>query len=95
MINDLFETNKKFVYYLVDKKVKFQQYDKKDFYQEGLIALWKASLSYDSARGNSFIKYAQICIEREIIRKLKNQARLYKEELNFSDLDNSENLIMH
>lgn len=45
--------------------------EKNDLYQEGLIGLYKAALTYDEKSGTSFSTYAGICIKHSIISALR------------------------
>ena len=46
-------------------------HEKEDLYQEGLIGLYKAALSYDPLRGASFSTYAYHCIKHSIFTFLR------------------------
>ena len=45
--------------------------DKEDLIQEGMIGLFKAINSFDSAKNNNFVAYAITLIEREIITAIR------------------------
>ena len=53
--NDVLRDHEKMIYYLIHKLGIRNGED--EFYQEGVIALWKASETYDEARGK-FSTYA-------------------------------------
>lgn len=46
--------------------------DNDDLLQEGLIALYKATLSFDAEKNDDFVKYAKICIHRAMINAFEN-----------------------
>ena len=95
----LIEHNIKFVLYRVSKRFKTYNYCKQDLVQIGNIGLIKAVTTFNPARGISFITYATICIDNEIlmfIRSLKKHQNIdsidrtinYKDSniLNVSDI---------
>lgn len=45
--------------------------EKNDLYQEGLIGLYRAALTYDDKSDNSFSTYANVCIKHSIISALR------------------------
>lgn len=45
--------------------------EKEDLYQEGLIGLYRAALTYDLSRGASFRTYAYLCIKHSIYSSLR------------------------
>lgn len=49
--------------------------EKDDIVQEGLIGLYKATKSFDTAKQNSFKTFANLCIERQLITALKTSNR--------------------
>ena len=49
--------------------------EKEDTAQEGMIGLFKAIKSFDSAKQNSFKSFANICIERQLITAIKSSNR--------------------
>ena len=49
--------------------------EKEDIYQEGMIGLYKAIKSFDSAKENSFKTFANLCIERQLITAIKTSNR--------------------
>lgn len=49
--------------------------DNEDLLQEGQIALYKATLSYDADKNDDFVKYAKICIHRAMINAVENANR--------------------
>jgi RNA polymerase sigma factor (sigma-70 family) len=71
--NDVLKEHEKIIYRLINK---YQIRDgEKEFYQEGVIALWKAHESYEPAKGK-FSTYAYFLIEKSLlslIRKTVNQ----------------------
>ena len=46
-----------------------------DFLQEGLIALWEASMKYDAGRGVKFNSYASVFIRRRCVDELRRRNR--------------------
>lgn len=46
----------------------------KEFYQEGIIALWKATETYDETRGK-FSSYAYFRIEKALLSLIRNHTR--------------------
>ena len=53
--------------------------EKEDLYQEGLIGLYKASLTYDKSSDATFSTFAYICIKHSIISAL----RIYNSKKNY------------
>ena len=53
--------------------------EKKDLYQEGLIGLYKAALTYDNSSDATFSTFAYICIKHSIISAL----RIYNSKKNY------------
>ena len=49
--------------------------EKEDIVQEGMIGLYKAIKSFDSAKENSFKSFANLCIERQLITAIKTSNR--------------------
>lgn len=49
--------------------------ERDDIVQEGLIGLYKATKSFDTAKQNSFKTFANLCIERQLITALKTSNR--------------------
>ncbi|MCI8518600.1 MAG: RNA polymerase sporulation sigma factor SigH [Clostridia bacterium] len=49
--------------------------EKEDIYQEGMIGLYKAILSYKEEKHNSFRTFANMCIERQLITAIKTSNR--------------------
>ena len=49
--------------------------EKDDIYQEGMIGLYKAILSFKEDRHNSFKTFANMCIERQLITAIKTSNR--------------------
>lgn len=45
--------------------------EKMDLYQEGLIALYKAAMTYDPSLNASFSTYANVCIKHSIVSALR------------------------
>ena len=58
--------------------------DREDLIQEGRIALINAVRSFDTAKGDSFEKYAKICIHRAMLSAIKRDTRLKNTLLNTS-----------
>ena len=58
--------------------------EKEDMIQEGMIGLYKAVISYDSDKQNSFKTFANMCIERQLITAVKNSNRQKHIPLNSS-----------
>lgn len=58
--------------------------DKEDIVQEGMIGMFKAIRSYNSAREASFRTFAELCINRQIITAIKRATRLKHSPLNTS-----------
>src|SRR5690625_421895 len=50
--------------------------DSDDIIQEGLIGLYKAIHDYDKNENTSFLSFARLCIERQIITYIKLENRL-------------------
>lgn len=71
-----FESNKGLVGHIMKKYyIRSDQY--KDVYQEGLIGLWKACITFDDSKGTKFATYAGRCIQNQIgmfFRKEKKTA---------------------
>jgi RNA polymerase sporulation-specific sigma factor len=78
---ELFEKNKKLVYYLVNKyhvKANCPSYwELEDLYQEGFLGLWKAARTYKPEKGYAFSTYAIKCISNQVLMYL----RKYKKRL--------------
>lgn len=49
--------------------------EKDDIFQEGMIGLYKAILSFKSDKHNSFKTFANMCIERQLITAIKTSNR--------------------
>lgn len=49
--------------------------EKDDIYQEGMIGLYKAILSFKEDKHNSFRTFANMCIERQLITAIKTSNR--------------------
>ncbi len=49
--------------------------EKDDIYQEGMIGLYKAILSFKGDKHNSFRTFANMCIERQLITAIKSSNR--------------------
>lgn len=49
--------------------------EREDIVQEGMIGLYKAILSYQSGKQNSFKSFANLCIERQLITAIKMSNR--------------------
>lgn len=49
--------------------------EKDDIYQEGMIGLYKAILSFKEDKHNSFKTFANMCIERQLITAIKTSNR--------------------
>lgn len=58
--------------------------ESEDLFQEGMLGLWKAVLSFDSTRGAPFAAYARLCIERQIISAVRAASAHKHEPLNSS-----------
>ncbi len=58
--------------------------EKEDIVQEGMIGLYKAIKSFDSAKENSFKSFANLCIERQLITAIKTSNRQKHIPLNSS-----------
>lgn len=58
--------------------------DIEDLMQEGYIALYHATRSFDAAKNNDFEKYAKICIHRAMINAIKSDARQKNTVLSFA-----------
>lgn len=55
--------------------------EKQDLYQEGLIALYEASLKYNEQYKASFTTFSYMIIERRILRFIKKHNRLVNHEV--------------
>ncbi len=53
-----------------------------DLIQEGMIALYKAIREYDRSRESSFVRFATVCIERQLYNVIKGANRLKNSPLN-------------
>ncbi len=53
-----------------------------DLIQEGMIALYKAIREYDGSRESSFVRFATVCIERQLYNVIKGANRLKNSPLN-------------
>ena len=79
------ENNKEALNFILDKYkelvyMKTSRYfligaEKDDIYQEGMIGLYKAILSFKEDRHNSFKTFANMCIERQLITAIKTSNR--------------------
>ncbi len=49
--------------------------DQDDLMQEGLIGLYRATVSFDESKNDNFVKYAKICIHRAMLNAIKNDTR--------------------
>ncbi len=58
--------------------------DIEDVIQEGMIGLYKAIRNYDSFKMASFKRFAEICVNRQIITAVKKASRKKHKPLNFS-----------
>lgn len=80
-INDSFDSYLKFK----AKKYFIQGASIEDVIQEGRIGLFKAVTDFDSSRGESFVKFACMCVERHLISTIKRGLRQKSSILNQSD----------
>ena len=63
----LMQQNKKLVYHIIGKYYTTNGYlEYSDFVSSGLFGLYKAILTFDVNKGNTFCTYAAICIDNEI-----------------------------
>ena len=79
------ENNKEALNYILDKYtdlvyMKSSKYfiigaEKDDIFQEGMIGLYKAILSFRGDKHNSFRTFANMCIERQLITAIKTSNR--------------------
>ena len=65
-VNSLFDNNKKLVYHIVNKNIPYSSNLYEDSIQAGMIALWKASISYDKSKGIKFSTFACRAIYNEV-----------------------------
>lgn len=70
--NDVLRDHEKMIYYLIHKLGIRNGED--EFYQEGVIALWKASETYDEARGK-FSTYAYFLIHKALLSLIRKRNR--------------------
>ena len=56
--------------------------EKDDIYQEGMIGLYKAILSFKQDKHNSFKTFANMCVERQLITAIKTSNRQKHQPLN-------------
>ncbi len=56
--------------------------DREDLIQEGMIGLFKAIRDFDENRGISFVTFANLCIQRQIISAIRGAARMKHLPLN-------------
>lgn len=56
--------------------------DNDDLIQEGMIGLYKAVRDFQENRENSFIRFASLCIERQLYNAVKKANRLKNSPLN-------------
>lgn len=85
LIASIKENNREALNFLLDKYkelvyMKSSKYfiigaEKDDIYQEGMIGLYKAILSYNGEKHNSFRTFANMCIERQLITAIKTSNR--------------------
>jgi len=65
--------------------------DDDDLFQEGMIALYKALISFDSSISVPFLHYARLCVSNHIKSTIKNSLRLKHQPLNsYTTLDDTE-----
>ena len=83
-----FESNKKLVFYWVNKRYKNRS-DKEDLIQEGMIGLFKAVKTYRESPNLKFSTYATFCIFHEIDKYLKKENK-HSKLINFSNVDQDE-----
>ncbi len=57
-----------------------------DLIQEGMIGLFKAINHYDHNVNDNFAKYAEICIEREIVSAIRKNNSLKGQILNLTEI---------
>lgn len=69
---EVLSQNENIIYYLI-KKYGIRDPDQ-EFYQEGLIALWKAMDNYDASRGK-FSSYAYFLIEKSFLTVIRARNR--------------------
>lgn len=83
--NELFEQNINLAYsYLQKHTIFLRGYDPEDLQQEALLALWRACLTYQPARGK-FSTYATTCIANRFKDLIKIQSRKVDEVLTDPD----------
>lgn len=73
-LNFLLEKYKELVY-MKSSKYFIIGAEKEDIYQEGMIGLYKAILSFKGDKHNSFRTFANMCIERQLITAIKTSNR--------------------
>ena len=83
--NELFNKNKKLVYYVYHKIIKelpkdFVSQHGDDLKQEGLIGLWKASERFDESKGCEFSTYAISLIRGYILQYVEKIRRTRRKE---------------
>ncbi|MDC3415941.1 sigma-70 family RNA polymerase sigma factor [Aquibacillus salsiterrae] len=96
MLEDNFEEivkdHQKIIYHLIHKLGIRDQNE--EFYQEGVIALWKAQLKYDSTKGK-FSSYAYMVMEKALIALIHQRNRMQeKTEKVIESIDTSECMLM-
>lgn len=80
----LFEENQPLVLYMANKRFGNMHYDD-DMIQEGMIALWKAALSFDESKNTQFSTYAARCIGNAFNGFLRTNARKQKASVYLSE----------
>lgn len=70
--NDVLKNHETMIYYLIHK-LGIRTEDN-EFYQEGVIALWKAAETYDEARGK-FSTYAYFLIHKALLSLIRKRNR--------------------
>ncbi|MCT2536662.1 sigma-70 family RNA polymerase sigma factor [Aquibacillus koreensis] len=87
---DLLSHHENIIYHIINK---YGIRDpEKEFYQDGVIALWQAAASYDESKGK-FSSYAYFKIEKEILSMIRIRIRqIEKQEAYKKQLENRGNI---
>lgn len=89
----LFEENEKLVWYVYHKRIKKNDYIRSfvdDLYQEGCRGLWQGCLSYDASQNYMISSFLVKCIERRMIRFIKQFVDKVPNDILSLDLSHSD-----
>ncbi|MBB6454559.1 RNA polymerase sigma factor (sigma-70 family) [Salirhabdus euzebyi] len=82
--NDVLKEYDRIIYHLIHRLGIRDPY--REFYQEGVIALWKAYETYDEDKGGKFSTYAYFRIEKALLSSIRDQNRRQEKEEKYKQI---------